>query len=451
MVTITRIALAATLLSAACLSDLERPSADGGPGDDGGGNGDAGPGPGTPFPSGLAIRRNDVTADLDRNGATDVVLLDGSAGDDHAVYVVLGDGPDPFLTTYHARLDLGECDPRAAVAEDLMDDPSIDLLVLCRTGDLGRLVAFAGNGDGTFDEPKFHSTGGAFVPGGGSVEMPEPVFVATARLDTGGGDIGAVFGGIYQRVYVYVPTDWADAGGQDPPTVLGVATDWDAPRDTPNAAVAVAGDFVGLDDILVVGNGEASWALRTDEVDLAFEVGAAEMYPGEARAVRFATLSDDGYPDVLMATATGYLSAVNVTDHQEAEVLIFETGDPVDGWSVDFADSFVALDLGNLGRPELVILDSDQSDQPPDGNFELFILDDLYVSGGTVRRTSTTGTPIESSSFEGTPYHLIGGDFDGDATNEVWVFDSEVQAPACYHACPDAGALALQPCGEPCT
>ena len=437
---IARAALAAQFLCGACLSDLERPASDGGS-DDGGVTGDGGPDRGRQFPDGVAIRRNHVTADLDGDDATDVVLLDG--GDNLGVYVVLGGGPDPFLTRYHSFFDTGDCDPVAVTATDFMDDAADDLLVMCQTGDQGHLLAFAGNGDGTFDEARDHSTG-AFNPVGGTVDAPEPIFLTTARLRTGGGDIGAVFGQPNESVYAYLPGDWAEEDGQPVAEVLGEAGNWT----TPNAAIAVPGTFAGLDDIVVVEEGRTQWARRDDDSDLSFVVGTAETFDtAEPRFVAFAAVSEDDYPDAVTGGASGLLHVVSLTGQEEAELLQFDAGMPVE-WSPEANDDLLVLDLGASARPELVLIDA----APATNGYTLWLLDDLLVGeGGTFRGASGTGVDLATLPVDdGRPNRIVGGNFDGQEDAELWVFDAALDLRACYHAC-DAGAgLALFACTAPC-
>jgi hypothetical protein len=325
-----------------------------------------------------------------------------------------------------------------------MDDTAVDLLVMCHIGNNGHLLAYAGNGDGTFDEPRDHSTG-AFIPDGGGVETPAPVFLTTARLRTGGGDIGAVFGGANQPVYRYLPGDWAEEAGQPAAEVLGETGDWTSPV----AVFAVPGTYAGLDDIVVVEEGRTQWARRADDTDLVFVIGTAETFDApEPRFVAFAPVSDDDdYADVVTASASSLLNVVNLTGQEEAESLQFNGGAPLE-WTTDTNDGFLALDVGGAARPDLVILDAD----PEADGYVLRWLDDLLASdGGAFRGSSGTGVEVAAEAVDGgRPDRLVGGDFDGQEDAELWVFDHAIELRTCYHAC-DAGAgFDLTSCETPC-
>jgi hypothetical protein len=291
-------------------------------------------------------------ADLRGNGRADIVGF-GDAG----VYVALSNGDGTFgpvrfvLADFGAEAGAWHVDKHPRFVTDLTGNGHADIIGF---GDAGVYVAL-GNGDGTFQQPRFVLADFGFEGGGWRVDK-HPRFLADitgdGRMDiVGFGDAG-----------VYVALGNGDGTFQPPRFViadLGFDSGWRVdkhPRFLADLRRTGRADIVGFGDAgvyVALSNGDGTFAFQPVLVigDFGFEAGGWQV----DKHPRFlADITGDGRADIVGFGDAGVYVALSNGDgtFQQPRFVLADFGFDAGGWRVDKHPRFLA-DLRG-GRADIV-------------------------------------------------------------------------------------------------
>jgi hypothetical protein len=143
-------------------------------------------------------------------------------------------------------------------------------------------------------------------------------------------------------------------------------------------------------------------------------------------------VSGDDAPDFM--TLSG--SDLRVVENSWADnlpTLVPRTMNPSPSLPDGSGDALFATDIDDTGVMDLLILDDVE---PPASGSDHFR---LLVAGNIAPIDNSTTSPASGridvdSSHAGSPTRLVAGDFDGDGTVEVWVFDETLDLRMCLQA-----------------
>jgi len=446
------------VLCAGCLSKPERPaddvdatagdagSADAAAGDAGSSACDAHRAPAplaAPFAAGSFVSVQHPVARLDADCRDDLVLIGrNGAGGAHGIFILLGRDQE-FLTGYDAFLPIDEdALPLAIQVSDFMGDASVDLLVLARTrAHEGVLLAYPGRGDGTFAAPLTRAAATGFVPTG-TLEMPEPVYVLTARV--GGAGRGVVFGGL-EKAFTLQVDAWDTEGFRTHiprglPTRIGSYT---------QGFARVGSAAAGFDDFMAVRDDHVLWLESENDGVWSGDLEVPFARSGR-RLVTFADIDGSGTVDAASMVGNSMQLALTTypsgTADPRVEVPFFsESPDLVDG----SPDALAILDLAGDARPEILILDAAK----PEEDSGLFVYRDVRLSGDRAMVVPAMLGHDDRKQLPGMQNRMALGDFDGDGGIDLYPFQAGVagEAPRCYHVQerPLTGTLCVVLCSQP--
>jgi len=420
------------VLCAGCLSKPDRPVTDDGAVPDDAASGDGGPSacdarraPASlpaPFAAGTFVGVQHPVARLDADCRDDLVLIgrDGESGT-HGVFIVLG-RDQGFLTGHDSFLRIDNALPLAVEISDFMGDASADLLVLARTGaGEGALLAYPGRGDGTFAEPLTRGAAPGFAPGG-TLELPEPVYVLAARV--GGTGRGVVFGGL-EKAFTLLVGAWDMVGfGQHTPRGFPMSPGYTQGFARVGSAAA---DF---DDFIAVRDGQVLW-LESENDGFWSDDHRFQLAESGRRLVTFADIDGSGTVDAASMVDNRMQMAVTTypsgTADPRVEVPVFsERPDLMSG-----PDALAILDVAGDARPEILLLDAGG----PQDDSALFVYRDVRLSGDRTMVVPATSGHDDRKQLPGMQNRMAIGDFDGDGGVDLYPFPAGFvdEAPRCYH------------------
>ncbi len=421
-------AAAMLLLGAGCLGDLDKPDApdggsiDGSPGGDGGGDPDAGDT--VQLPGDVAIRITTLVADLNGNGAPDLVLLnDPQTVADRGVLVYF-DRREDFFAAPDQFLPTDELHPLVAAVGDFVGGAALDLMVVANDDSAAPYVfAFEGSGQSTFSQVVERGFPGRAVSAG-SVGDETPVF-ATRAFVVGSHDQspGLVFGDSDQALYVSVP-DWTMVTASDDVSI-------DVGTTTMNVALPIPSAEDDRNDLLVLDNQGGFWLTNNGSVSGGFQTGPASsaLWENNNRAFFVFDIEGDGIPDFMtldqMQLHVGALSWA--ADDLTVDVRLM---DPAPSFGDSFGDSLFAADIDGEAGMDLLVLDDVKPGSPDDEHFGLHVARNIMNVDSDTISTASGDIDVESS-FVGDPTRVVAGDFDRDGTVEVWVFDASLELLMC--------------------
>ncbi len=361
---------------------------------------------GQPFPpAGPIAVQSAAVADLNGDGAPDLLLGSDPGPDDRGLYLLFGGGTG-WYARFHGRLPTPEVSPYAAHAQDLDRDQLADVVVLGPTGvEQARLAAYLGVGPGgtDFGPGMIRDIGdGAQVSAG-----DRRGYVVPARLDDDD-DVDLILGQFRWEAAVEI-----DRFG-DPFIDVPLAS---IPRDLAQgdstaAATPVRDAASGLDDLLIARFDSSVYHANANGVSfpdtgtlmpyndvvahdlagffdldgdqqpdiLGFGAGRmsgvvtrltspalyrfAEYYEGTPTFLHVADLDGDGAPEmvVVQTTATGtqvlLFAAIRIDDQVDPPVLVTQVRPAVDLADFEVAAA-AAADFDDDGAVEAILVAAD--------------------------------------------------------------------------------------------
>lgn len=349
-----------------------------------------------------------------------------------SVLILLGRRDGMFLTGFDHQLDTLMLDPQAVAIGDFMgaSDGFLDLLVVARDDDDGYILAYQGDGTGNFAPALQRPL--SFIPDGGSVDEPVPVFAALVRV-RGVAPLDAVVGDLDALAFV-APDEWttaglAGAGGNTIDIPRPGGPDWVNAND----AIAARSATDDRQDLVVVDNSDVIWLRNDDTTTGGFTnpLVFSNVFTTNnvARTTRLFDDNADGLPE-LATIFTEFETQVGYTGGTEAdpEFTMRQLGPPFDFADDENNDVW----LGSLGAgsgDELVVLDDAVVDPT-----SIHIAGDLVPNGSAI--TPETGLNDAEEFSAPAPRRIAVGDFDGDGTREIRTFDPtlDIDNTRCFHA-----------------
>ncbi len=412
---VSRAAALGVCFVAACLSAPERP------GDD--------------LPAVRYIRYQLKVADLNDDDRDDLILLNSpGAGEPAAVWIVLGRSSG-FLTIVDHELSIGDLEPVALAVGDFMDGASPDapdLAVLAReAAGGGTLIVYPGDGMGGFGAPLSKALP-EFQVGGGTVEMPEPVFVTLAKI-RGMADQDVVIGDL-DEVYYVAPTEWTAGELATAPVTRVEYT-----GGTANEALAAHSETADRDDLLLVENQKVLWYRNTGSGLETMPVLDDDAFDNGARTTRLFDLDEDDLPEIA-TTWSGGVTEVAFTSYDGSPAVRDLVLDPNFELPDAQGDDLWLGDLDGNGDPDLVVVD----DIRMGANASMT---SIQIAGNLTEADLmivSTGSEYATRIFDATgARRLAVGDFDGDGRIEIRVFDVELSdySTRCFVTSPDGFAV----------
>jgi hypothetical protein len=294
-------------------------------------------------------------ADINGDGKPDLLLSESQGGSGGSIIGLLlgnGDGSfQPFSVVYELG---GISNPGPAVPADLNGDGKLDIVaILSCNGDpsCSQVSVFLGNGDGTFQSPVPHNTGG-YVP----------VSVAVADVNGDGKpDLLVVNPCVSNGVCIPVTVGVLLGNGDG---TFHTAVTYDLGGNTPSSIAVADLNGDGLPDLLVTSNC----------IDSACQSGAAEVLVGNA-------------------------------DGTFQPAVLYDSG----GYDIGYGSSGAIADVNGDGKPDLLVTNSCVSmSLCPTG--EVSVLLNTSTSGTSTALTSSPNpsTPGQAVTFTATVTALQG-------------------------------------------
>lgn len=247
-----------------------------------------------------------VLADLDGDGKTDIILLDGGS-----ITALLGNGDGTFQPATMILENTGEYGWGGIALADLNGDGKLDLAVTMpyfNSGSAYVSVLF-GNGDGTFQPPvNYPISGGLYLTSMAIADVNGDKKLDLVIGDLAGNGVNVLLGngdGTFQ------PMQNFGSGGVDSISVADV--NGDGKKDLVITCCSGAGNGSSGEVGVLLGNGDGTFQ---DQVD--YGVGAGVI---ESMAAAVADMNGDGKMDVVAASLC-YVSQSNCVPPGAVSVLL---------------------------------------------------------------------------------------------------------------------------------
>ena len=384
------------------------------------GDRDAGVEPAFPPPGVTIDAISAIVADVDDDGASDVVLGSAGAADQRGVYILRG-GPDGIGATYHTRVVTERIAPRAVTVADVGGTSAPELVVFDGEGEHGVALLFPGAAPGELEAtPWVDEIPDAPVP----AEALAP-FVRVDDLD-GDADPDLLFG---------APTDKIKSGelsgfdeGAFSEIVETRPTPGEpififSPRDAFTVETEIGRDLV-IADLFKVwrhdaagGDGADAWHGKDHIAEIGQDVQTR--------------VDLDGDPDTIEILGA-FHGTPSVTEAWPSTIESYAYDGPEIAWPGDLATNvavqLVQIDDDAGGRPDLLLLQDHSGIDGAVGPTRLMVVRNVRRVEGPLALTTSSVTVEQYWTAD--DFHsrfLLVGNFDGsaDGDDEVLLLDGD--------------------------
>ncbi len=367
-----------------------------------------------------------LSTDINNDGQVDLILANSEVAspDDLGVFVLLGPQSDAVALTYHAFVPTNVY-PHAVVTKDVLgSDGCLELAVFGANKDSssGRIEVYKHQGAPTMYGAATTTQDVGFTPRGEN----QPVMMTFGDFSgrQHGNDI--VVSDLNAMRILLTESDFEKSLPRTAPRILGPSAtmaDWNSVNGIYARSSLVSGTT--SDDLVVVENATLTWLRNDGNGD--FTVNApVTAASGEFSTVTATPVDLDGEAPLDLIGGAGanfgaYLMAAN---GNTVDIKVRAWNGPSNVYNE--LNEVLVGELGGPGtrQPEVIILEADETTPSPGVGFALLV-DGVYIEGTDLQ--AATPWPFEYAAGFSPTRGLI-ADFNGDGTNEAWLFDAAGEA-----------------------